>query len=178
MFMTNDKHQEKNMENETRNRTLTAAVAISLLVGSTAALAADDGSTQSMPSSSDSSMSSDQSMASTPAISVEDQKVSDNTVVINSVTMSEAGFLVIHAADDNGKLKAPESIGHTMVEKGKHKNVKVELDKSVESGDKLFAMLHKDTDKKDSYEFAESKGQKDGPMTADGKPVIKPFMAK
>lgn len=163
------------MTNETRNRTLAAAVAISLTAGSGAALAAGDSQGT---ASNASDMTNTQSAATTPALDVEDQQVSDNTVVINSVTMPDSGFLVIHAADENGKLKAPESIGHKQVESGVHDNVEVELDKSVESGDKLFAMLHKDTDEKGSYAFAESGGQKDGPVTAEGKPVIKPFMVK
>jgi|AntDeeMinimDraft_5_1070356.scaffolds.fasta_scaffold03152_4 hypothetical protein len=165
------------MKTETRNRTLAAAVAVSLLAGSAAALAASDSNAESADSS-DSSMTSDQNAVSTPKLSVEDQKVSDNTVVIDSVSMAEDGYVVIHAADDDGKLKAPESIGHKMVEKGEHNKVKIELDESVKSGDKLFAMLHKDTDEHGSYQFAESGGKKDGPATADGKPVIKPFMVK
>ena len=161
------------MKNHTLNRTLAAAIAASLLAGSGAALAANDSM-----GSSENSMSQNESAMKAPMLTVADQAVSDDTVVIEDLYLPQNGYLVIHAADADGKLKAPESIGHKMVEKGEHQNVKIKLDHSVESGDKLFAMLHEDTGTHGSYEFADSGGKQDGAMKADGKPVIKPFMVK
>ncbi|GAB3680894.1 DUF7282 domain-containing protein [Salinisphaera aquimarina] len=170
------------MKNQTHNRTLAAAMAVSLIAGSGMALAASD-SGDSMGSN-DSSMMSKDSVAKdsvsmkAPMLEVADQKIADDTVVIKDLYVPQDGYLVIHAADADGKLKAPESIGHMMIRKGEHADVKIKLDEPVESGDKLFAMLHDDTGAHGSYEFAESGGKKDGAMKADNKPVIKPFMVQ
>lgn len=117
-------------------------------------------------------------IAAEGAIKVSDQKVEGSTVTIAGVTMPEAGFVAIHGSDANGKMKAPEAVGMTQVEAGENEDVKVDLTESVEPGTKLYVMLHKDTGEKGKYEFVESGGKEDGPVTVDGKPVITPFEAK
>lgn len=159
--------------------TAIALFASTAFAASGAALAAGDDATQASGEQDSSSMASaDTNTGASASLTVEDQKAVNNTVVIKNATMPEDGFLVIHAADDQGKLKAPESIGHTQIDKGDNKEIEVKLSQSVESGDKLFAMLHNDTGEKGKFEFAESGGKTDGATMSDGKPVIKPFKVK
>jgi len=155
------------------NRTLACAVAA--VLSATAGNALATGNHDQDSASKDTAKSSQISMHSA-TLEVEDQTVSNDTVVIKDVYLPSDGYLVIHQARADGTMKAPESIGHTILKKGQHKAVKVELEASVESGDKLFAMLHNDTGKHGHYEFAESEGKSDDAMKADGKPVIKPFV--
>jgi|GEM_PF-2348364 len=157
--------------------------ALALLAGSTvaisgAAFAGNDAMHSSSEQEASSQTSSKADTHMSASLTVEDQKVTDDTVVIKDFTIPNDGFLVIHAADDNGKIKAPESIGHKKVDKGEHHEVAVELNQSVATGDKLFAMLHNDTGHHGEFEFSDSGGKTDGATKADGKPVIKPFMIK
>lgn len=100
------------------------------------------------------------------------------SVTVPMVSIAHDGFLVIHDSNAEGKIVAPQSIGHVMVKAGTHKNVTVKLDHAVKAGKKLFAMLHKDTGEKGVYKFAASGGKEDAPVMEDGKPVIVPFQVQ
>ena len=99
--------------------------------------------------------------AQTPALSVSSQEVTDTTVTLNSVTLAQNGFVVVHAFDLNGELVLTPPLGLTYLELGTHENVMVELDPalleeygySAESKD-VLPMLHID-DGNQTYEFPE-----------------------
>ena len=87
-----------------------------------------------------------------PQISVEDQPIQNNQVVIDEVVAAVDGWLVIHA--DNG-LQAPgDVVGYTFVNKGNNSNVIVSFtNPDIESGMILFPMLHIDAGSEGEYEF-------------------------
>ena len=99
--------------------------------------------------------------AQTPALSVSSQEATDTTVTLNSVTLAQNGFVVVHAFDLNGELVLTPPLGLTYLELGTHENVMVELDPalleeygySAESKD-VLPMLHID-DGNQTYEFPE-----------------------
>lgn len=92
------------------------------------------------------------------------------SLTVQSVTISQDGWLVIHAIKD-GKPVVPASIGHTAVKAGTTENVVVELDEAVASGAKVLTMLHVDEGEAGAYEFPGP----DHPVMQDGKPVVKPL---
>lgn len=104
----------------------------------------------------------------TPAFTVAildaaDALLADNMVTVRSVTMSDAGWVVIHA-DNNG---APGPVlGQTLVEAGTTANVMVEIDASGVAGS-VFPMLHVDTGEIGTYEFGTVEGA-DGPVVING----------
>ena len=103
----------------------------------------------------------------TPSLSVSDQDATDGTVVVDSVTAAQAGWMVIHA-DDNGS--PGPVIGHSAVEEGQTSDVSVDIDLDAAS-ETLYAMLHVDAGTMGTYEFPGD----DTPVQVDGSIVVMPF---
>ena len=101
---------------------------------------------------------------SSASINSPDMAVSNNTVVLPSVTAAADGWLVIHNDDGMGGIVLPGIIGKVLVSKGVNTNVTVQLDAGVNimPGQKLFPMLHLDNGTIGTYEF-DGVGVFDGP---------------
>ncbi|WP_353226209.1 DUF7282 domain-containing protein [Salinisphaera hydrothermalis] len=109
-----------------------------------------------------------------PSVDTSPQPPGDQ-VTIPAVVANAPGFIVIHESKANGKPVVPASIGHTAVETGTNKDVVVKLDHPVKAGDKLFAMLHKDTGNKGVYAFGPGSVHVDPPVVVDGHPLVRSF---
>jgi hypothetical protein len=116
----------------------------------------------------------EESKAPKPSLAAVDQSVSGDRVEVISVTLPEAGFVVIHAVID-GQVQAPQSIGHTAVGPGATANATIVLDKAPAAGSTLLAMLHHDSGTAGAYEFGPGSVDNDKPVVVDGKPVLKAF---
>jgi hypothetical protein len=103
----------------------------------------------------------------TPAVTVTDQTIQNNTVTIQKVTSTEPGWIVIHA-DAAGKPGA--DIGHAAVQTGDNNNVVVTID-PTKATPTLYAMLHVDKGITNTYEFPGT----DIPVQVDGQVVNVPF---
>ncbi len=114
-------------------------------------------------------------MAPKADLVVVDQAVVRGTVTIDSVTMEQDGFVVIHETTADGKPVAPGSIGHVAVKKGTANEVPIRLTKRVRKGAKLVAMLHVDTGRMGRYEFGPRSQAEDKPLMVGNAPVIKAF---
>lgn len=120
-------------------------------------------------------------MASTPdkaSVEVSDQTVQNQQVVVAKVTAVQDGFVVLHRsnAQGDGPL-VPQSIGHTRISAGMTENITVLLTESVAAGEKLWAMLHVDSNNNGIYEFGPGSTDVDTPVTQDGQVVVTPFTA-
>jgi len=102
-------------------------------------------------------------------LSASDQFV-DDIVVIDSITVSTDGFVVVHA--DNGDGAPGDVIGVTSVVAGISTNVVVELD-NIPS-EVVFPMLHVDTESLGEYEFGTVEGA-DAPVVIDGTVATTPI---
>jgi hypothetical protein len=107
---------------------------------------------------------------SAPLISAGDQLVAENTVTIDSVTIGEPGWMVIHS--DNGGSPGPV-LGQTLLEPGRTRNVTVELAPEGQTT-VLFPMLHVDTGAAGEYEFGTVEGA-DAPVIVDGTVAVLPI---
>lgn len=103
----------------------------------------------------------------TPSVSVVDQAVADNMVVVAKITATAPSWIVIHA--DNNGAPGPV-IGYTGLAAGDNLNIKVKLEMSKITP-KLYAMLHEDTGEMGTYEFPED----DLPAKANETVVTVPF---
>jgi len=108
-------------------------------------------------------------------IVVADQAVRRGSVTIRHIELTNGGWVVIHEMDDQGKPVAPGNIGYRAVRKGDNNNVVIRLTKRVQKGAKLMAMLHDDTGKMGTYEFAPGATNEDKPTVVNGAPVTKVF---
>jgi hypothetical protein len=102
-----------------------------------------------------------------PSLSFLDQESSGASVVVDAANLPSGGYIVIHA-DDGGS--PGEVLGHSeYIEPGTVSSFAVSLDGPISADQTLFAMLHKDTDDDQTYEFPDA----DGPYTNDaGDPIV------
>lgn len=78
---------------------------------------------------------------STDALVVSDMRPND-VVVVDSVTLSEPGFVAIHA-DQGGVVGAIVGVSDYL-SAGTHTGVPVKISKAAANGDTLYAMIHVD----------------------------------
>lgn len=118
----------------------------------------------------------------TPKVTVSDQALMDGSFTINGIDARNLGFIVLHKSNADGSVMVPESIGHARVYAGANNEVKVMLDDNanVQSGDKIWAMLHIDSRDKGmlgKYEFDGTPDSADPPVfDASGNIVMKAFI--
>lgn len=105
----------------------------------------------------------------TPAFNAEilrayDQYVDMGMVNVAAVVVSQDGFVVIHAAGENGG--PGPVIGFAPVSAGTSTDVMVQVDEAAVTPT-IFPMLHVDTGEAGTYEFGQVEGA-DGPVVIDG----------
>jgi hypothetical protein len=116
------------------------------------------------------------------AVAFLNQTTGGSTIVIDSVTVPEGGFVAIH----DTSLLDSEVVGSVIgvsdyLEPGTQEEVEVnlfdvpgaEFDQSeLEEAQALIAMPHMDTDGDEEYGFVESDGEDDGPYVRSGQAVV------
>ena len=113
-----------------------------------------------------------QDMTDVPSVTVSDQVILDNTVIVDSVYNTGPGFVVIHI--DNGGAPGPVA-GVAAISPGWNYNVIVQVDPAMVTP-LLFAMLHTDDGAVGTYEFDGQSGL-DNPVAVDGAVVTPGFNA-
>jgi hypothetical protein len=103
-----------------------------------------------------------------PSVTVSDQAIINNTVVVDRVVSAGPGWIVIHAQAEG---RPGPILGYSWVADGTTENVGVEID-AAKATKTLYAMLHVDGDKIGTWQFPEGP---DGPATVDGAVVTPPF---
>ncbi len=127
------------------------------------------------PASTASETPSENPSASAPAdtvtgsLTVADQSGDGTSLTVEKVTIEGAdGWIALHA-DAGG---APGAVaGFVQIKEGDTSDVTVKGDEKLATGD-YWPMLHRDTGKLGTYEFGETKGAEDAPVTDEGKPVM------
>ncbi|MEQ8675647.1 MAG: hypothetical protein RLP44_18565 [Aggregatilineales bacterium] len=102
-------------------------------------------------------------------ITAQDQFVENNSITIDSVLMSQDGFVVVHAGDAQS---FGEVIGFAAVPAGVSSDVTVEL--TGTPTDVLWPMLHVDTGVAGEYEFGTVEGA-DSPVALNGAVATMPI---
>ena len=101
------------------------------------------------------------------------QQLAFETFTAESVLSDGPGWLVIHAASDEGG--PGEVIGAEFVRDGYNEDVQVSLNTAAEFGSVVFPMLHTDTGVEGEYEFGTVEGA-DAPVSVDGEVVTFPTL--
>ncbi|MFB6139787.1 MAG: BGTF surface domain-containing protein [Halosimplex sp.] len=101
----------------------------------------------------------------TASVTFSDQMVSESNqqVVVDSVTLSDGGFVAIHEGSASGDVIGTSKY----LQAGQHTDVRIALDSDVNDTTTLVAMPHLDTNANNLYDFPEA----DAPYTADGSAV-------
>jgi LPXTG-motif cell wall-anchored protein len=95
----------------------------------------------------------DAALQGTPSISVADQPLTNNTLVVAEVVAMEDGWIAIHTVEANDKPVLNQIVGTAQVRSGTNTNVQVKLNESFQPGDRLQVMLHVDHGTKGTFEF-------------------------
>lgn len=111
-----------------------------------------------------------------PDIEVADQELVEGKVTIDMAFLKSDGFVAIHPSSADGRLVRTSSMGHVLVKSGQNFGVEVRLKQPVESGTKLFAVVHRDTGADQRYEFRQGKAEKDPIVMVAGEPVAAAFV--
>lgn len=107
-----------------------------------------------------------------PSILAFDQKVTDSALVIGYANLPKAGYVAVYAIDENGK-PAGSPLGHTRIEAGDHRNVKVSLQSAPKSGDRLWVKLYKDTDSDPAFKPGDGDQRIQAALPAEGVIVVR-----
>lgn len=115
----------------------------------------------------------------TGSISVSDQTLDGNTIIVDNITLNQSGWVVVHASNEAGDgPQVPEIISEPLlVEEGMSNDVEVTLTnpEDINDGDKVWVMLHTDDGEAGVYEFDGANGL-DGPiLNDDGSIVVSPL---
>jgi PGF-CTERM protein len=106
------------------------------------------------------------------AASISDQE-SDGTIVVDSVTLHDGGFVTVHdrtvveGAVFDSVRGTSEYLGP-----GTHEDVEISLDEPYDEDGVAVAMPHQDTNDNEMYDFIDSEGTNDGPYVAAGGAVV------
>ena len=98
------------------------------------------------------------------SITFTDQDGDGESVVVEEVTLSDGGFVVVTDGDD------PRAVSEYL-DSGTHENVTVERNDDEELAGRLTATVHRDTTGDGSYAYEETDGAEDRPYLEDGFPV-------
>ncbi|MCH8049123.1 hypothetical protein IH979_00185 [Patescibacteria group bacterium] len=104
----------------------------------------------------------------TASLTVSDQELVGNEVVIDAFDLDQPGYVVIHKDVDGAP--GPVIGNSDFIQAGSYKNVRVKFDVS-EAGEGIFAMLHYDDDGDEEYGFPDE----DAPVILEGNVVVKPI---
>ena len=103
-----------------------------------------------------------------PSLAVSDQPLDiDGTIVIESVTVLEPAWVVVHAEREG---EVGEVLGQTAVSPGTSTNVAVVID-PLQATDDLVAMLHSNAGSENSFDFPGD----DEPLLMDGTTIAQSF---
>lgn len=103
-----------------------------------------------------------------PSLTVDDQALINNSIMVESITVAQDGWVVVHA--DNGDApQVPDIISQPVyLPAGTYSEVEIPFtnDANIEANDQVWVMLHSDTDTEAVYEF--DGGEEDPPIMVDG----------
>lgn len=78
-----------------------------------------------------------------PSVIVRDQSIADRQITLDYAFLPEKGYAVVYGTGEDGK-PIREPIGHVELDPGDHRNVMVELEKDVPTGNQLWVSLYAD----------------------------------
>ncbi len=107
------------------------------------------------------------------SISIGDQESGGENVTVDSVSLSEGGFVAIYDGVDVG-VDPEDVIGHSAyLESGDHEDVQIDLDDPLEESGPIVAAVHHDTTDDQTFQYVDSDGEDDEPYVTQGSvPVL------
>jgi hypothetical protein len=104
----------------------------------------------------------------TGMLNVSSQTLTQNMIMVESATVNQNGWIVVHRDNGNNGPVVPEIISvPKWIEAGENMDVMVQIaeNENLEDGEQLWVMLHTDTGTMGEYEFDGSDDSPDLPIT-------------
>jgi hypothetical protein len=95
------------------------------------------------------------------AVTLPDQSSDGDTVIVDSVTLSEGGFVVVQT--DGGENTDAILGSSAYLPPGTHEDVTVTLERPLDESQSLTAQVYTDSDSDRRFEYDTSGGERDGP---------------
>ncbi|MDJ1433532.1 hypothetical protein [Halostagnicola sp. A-GB9-2] len=107
------------------------------------------------------------------SISLADQESAGENVTVDSVSLSEGGFVAVYDGVDVG-VDPAGVIGHSeYLESGNYEDIQIDLDEPLEESGPIVAAVHHDTTDDQTFQYVDSGGEDDEPyVTQGGTPVL------
>ncbi|GAA0454124.1 PGF-CTERM sorting domain-containing protein (plasmid) [Halococcus dombrowskii] len=103
-----------------------------------------------------------------PSITINNQQTSGQSILIQSVTIPQPGFIVIYDSSRSGN-ETNQIIGSFhLLGSGTFQNIPVPLDTSINQSTSLTAVIHRDTNSNGRFDYVSSNGTQDRPLTPQG----------
>ncbi|WP_135827634.1 DUF7282 domain-containing protein [Halorussus halobius] len=106
------------------------------------------------------------------SITIDEQESDGEMLVVDSVTVPEGGFVVIHEENWEGAPLSTVLGSSVYLDAGTHEDVELSLARPLEESQTVVAMLHSDTNDNRVLDFVLSSGNLDGPIVEDESPVV------
>ena len=85
-------------------------------------------------------------------ITVDAMQRDGNTLTFGEVKIAGDGWLVIHPFQD-GRPNGDRVVGVTRLEDGSNTDVRIEVPKGLEAGERMIVMLHRDSNDNGDFDF-------------------------
>jgi len=106
---------------------------------------------------------------STANVTFGDQQSDGSEVTVESASVPDGGFVVVHDESLVDRAIIDSMLGQSaFLEPGVHRDVTVELDDPLEESQRLIAVLYRDENENEEYDFVTSNRTVDGPYTREG----------
>jgi hypothetical protein len=103
-----------------------------------------------------------------PSITFNDQQSSGQSVLIQSVTIPQPGFIVIYDSSRSGN-ETNQIIGSFhLLGSGTFQDIPVPLNTPIDQSTSLTAVIHLDTNNNGQFDYVSSNGTQDPPLTRQG----------
>ena len=152
-----------------RTRTLTVALLSALLIASAGTAGAlTIGPLQPQESPTNATTSGDSTAPDGPSVTFDDQSSSGRTVLVQSATVPEQGFVAIYDSSRSGN-ETDQIIGASyLLQPGTSDNIRIRLDRPLAESKSLTAVVHTDSNGNGEFDYVSSGGEADAPLTPEG----------
>lgn len=106
-------------------------------------------------------------------ITVPKSRQNVSTVTVDNVTLPEGGFVGVYdSAFFDGAIFDSHRGSSAYLSEGNHSDIVVELDDPFAQNDTYVAMVHKDTNDNENFDYVASEGAEDSPYTDDSNSIV------
>ena len=100
------------------------------------------------------------------AVSLSDQETENGSVTVDAVELAEGGFVAVHRATfvDGAFTESVVGVSRSL-DAGLHRDVEVDLENGVAGEQRLIAVVYRDSDGDDTFDFVATDGADDRPYT-------------